>query len=67
MADLLSICIRFNGGNPQLSKFWYINVTLKGLKDELYEINHGLNPEDTRRLKYVQRGENNVKSAGVNE
>ena len=31
----------------------YINVTLKGLKDQLDEINQGLNPEDTRRLKYI--------------
>jgi len=31
----------------------YINVTLKGLKDQLDEINEGLNLGDTRRVKYI--------------
>ena len=53
MPDLFNICIRFNGGNPQLFKVRYTDVTLKGLKDQLNEINQGLNPEDTRRVKYV--------------
>jgi len=34
-------------------KVRYINVTLKGLKDQLDEINQGLNPEDTRKVKYI--------------
>jgi len=36
-----------------LFKVRYINVTLKGLKDQLNEINQGLNPEDTMRVEYV--------------
>ncbi|KEH37539.1 40S ribosomal S10-like protein, putative [Medicago truncatula] len=32
---------------------WYNNVMLKGLKDQLDEIHQGLNPEDTRRVKYI--------------
>lgn len=39
MADLFNVCIRFNGENPQMFKVLYINVTLKGLKDQLDEIN----------------------------
>jgi hypothetical protein len=34
-------------------KIRYINVTLKGLKDQLDEINQGLNPGDTGRVEYV--------------
>jgi len=34
-------------------KVWYINVTLKGLKDQLNEINQGLNLGDTRRVEYI--------------
>ena len=53
MTDLLSVSISFNGGNSQLFKIRYINVTLKGLKDQLNEINQGLNPRDTRRVEYI--------------
>jgi len=53
MTDLFSVSIRFNGGNHQMFKVRYINVTLKGLKDQLDEINQGLNPGDTRRVKYI--------------
>jgi len=53
MTNLFSTQVRFNGGNPQLLKVRYINVTLKCLKDQLNEINQGLNPKDTRRVKYV--------------
>jgi len=49
MTNLLSVWIRFNGGNPQMFKVRYI----KGLKDQLDEINQGLNPEDTRRVEYI--------------
>jgi len=35
-------------------KVRYINVTLKGLKDQLDEINQGLNVGDTRRVKYIR-------------
>jgi len=34
-------------------KVRYINVTLKALKDQLDEINQGLNPGDTRRVEYI--------------
>jgi len=53
MINLFSVSIRFNSGNPQMFKVRYINVTLKGLKDQLEEINQGLNPGDTRRVKYI--------------
>jgi len=53
MTDLFSVCIRFNGENPQMFKVRYINVTLKGLKDQLDEINQELNPGATRRVKYI--------------
>jgi len=53
MTDLFSVSIRFNGENPHMFKVRYINVTLKGLKDQLNEINQGLNPGDTKRVEYV--------------
>jgi len=53
MIDQFGVSIHFNGGNPQMFKVRYINLTLKGLKDQLYEINQGLNPGDTRRVKYI--------------
>ena len=53
MTDLFSVCIRFNGENPQMFKVRYINVTLKGLKDQLVEINQGFNPKDTQRVEYI--------------
>jgi len=34
-------------------KVRYFNVTLKGLEDQPDEINQGLNPGDTRRVKYI--------------
>ena len=53
MTNSFSVCIRFNGGNPHMFKVRYINVTLKALKDQLDEINQGLNPGDTRRVEYI--------------
>jgi len=53
MTDQFGVSVRFNGGNPQMLKVQYINVTLKGIKDQLDEINQGLNPGDTRRVKYI--------------
>ena len=53
MTDLFGVCIRFNFGNPQMFKVRYINVTLKGLKDQPEEINQELNLGDTRRVKYI--------------
>jgi len=43
-----------NGGEPQRLKVWCLGVTLRGLKDQLInEFNQGVNPRDTRRVKYV--------------
>jgi len=53
MTDLFSVSKRFNGENPQMFKVRYINVTLKGLKDQLDEINQGLNLGDTRRMDHI--------------
>ncbi|AES96604.1 40S ribosomal S10-like protein, putative [Medicago truncatula] len=54
MADFFTTQVRFNSGNPQMFKVWYINVTLKFFKNQLDEINQGLNPGDTRRVKYIR-------------
>ena len=51
MTDLFGVSIHFNGEKSQMFKVRYINVMLKGLKDQLDEINQGLNPGDTRRVK----------------
>ncbi|AES77944.1 40S ribosomal S10-like protein, putative [Medicago truncatula] len=48
--NLFSAQVRFNGGNPYLSKV-RVNVTLKDLKEQLNEINQGLNPGDARRVE----------------
>jgi len=53
MTNLLSVSIRFNGGNLQMFEVRYITVTLKGLVDQLDEINQGLNPGDTRRVECI--------------
>ena len=53
MTDQFSVRVRFNGGNRQMFKVRYINVTLKCLDDQLDEINQGLNPGDTRRVKCI--------------
>lgn len=53
MADFFSVCIHFNAGNPYLFKVRYINITLKGLKNQLNEINTELNPGDTKKVKWV--------------
>jgi len=52
--DRIVQCLRtLQWWKPQMFKVQYTNVTLKGLKDQLDEINQGLNPEDTRRVKYI--------------
>jgi len=73
IVNLFSTQVRFNAGNPHLFKVQY-NVTLKYLKDQLNEINLGLNPGDTREngmclvwTSIVRRGNNNVQSARINE
>jgi len=53
MDNLFSAQVRFNCGNPNLFKFW-VDVMLKNLKDQLNEINQGLNLEDTRRVEDLQ-------------
>jgi len=53
MADQFSVSISFNDGNPRLFKVQYINVTLKVFKDQLGEINQGLNPGETRWVEYI--------------
>jgi len=53
MTYLFNVSIGFRGGNHQMFKVRYINVTLKGLKDQLDEINQGLNLGDTRKVEYI--------------
>jgi len=60
MTDLFSVSIRFNDVKPQMFKVRYINVTLKGLKDQLNEIN-------LVWTSNVGRRENNVQSARIKE
>jgi len=42
--------VRFNGGNRHLFKV-RVDITLK---DQLNEINQGLNPRDTRRVEDIR-------------
>ncbi|AES60618.1 40S ribosomal S10-like protein, putative [Medicago truncatula] len=53
MDNLFKAQVRFNGGNPNLFKV-RVDVTLKDLKDQLNEINQGLNPGNTRRVEDLQ-------------
>jgi len=53
MTDQFDVSVGFKGGNPQMFMVRYINITLKGLKDQLDEINQGLNSGDTRRVKCI--------------
>jgi hypothetical protein len=53
MADMFDVHAQFNGEEPQRLKVWCLGVTLKGLKDQLNEFNQGVNPTDTRTVKYV--------------
>ena len=57
MAGWIDVHPQFNGGEPQWLKVsvpWCLGVTLRGLKDQLNEFNQGVNPRDTRRVKYVR-------------
>jgi hypothetical protein len=45
--------VRFNSGNRHLFKV-RVDITLKDLKDQLKEINQGLNPGDTRKVDDLQ-------------
>jgi len=45
--------VRFNSENRHLFKV-QVDITLKDLNDQLYEINQGLNPGDTKRVEDLQ-------------
>ncbi|RHN54644.1 hypothetical protein MtrunA17_Chr5g0409131 [Medicago truncatula] len=53
MSNILSAQVHFNGENPHLFKV-RVDVTLTDLKDQLNEINQGLNLEDTMRVDDLQ-------------
>ena len=54
MVGWIDVHAQFNGGEPQRLKVRCLHVTLRGLKDQLNEFNQGVNPRDTRRVKYVR-------------
>ena len=54
MVNMFDVYAQFNGGEPQRLKVWHLGVTLRGIKDQLNEFNQGVNPGDTRRVKYVR-------------
>jgi len=53
-AEWIDVHAQFNDGEPQRLKVRCLGVTLRGLKDQLNEFNQGVNPRDTRRVKYVR-------------
>ena len=56
MDGWIDVHVEFNGGEPQRLKVQCLNVTLRGLKDQLNEFTQAVNPRDTRRVEYnVQR------------
>ena len=54
MAGWIDVHAEFNSGEPQRLKVWCLDVTLRGLKDQLNEFNQGVNPRYTRRVEYVR-------------
>jgi len=50
----IDVHAQFNGGEPQRLKVRCLGITLRGLKDQLNEFNQGVNPRETRRVKYVR-------------
>jgi len=54
MTDMFDVQAQFNTGEPQRLKVRYLDVTLRGIKDQLNEFNQRVNPGDTRRVKYVR-------------
>jgi len=54
MAGWIDVHAQFNSGEPQRLKVQCLGVTLRGLKNQLNEFNQGVNPRDTRRMKYVR-------------
>jgi len=54
MARWIDVHAEFNGGEPQRLKVRCLDVTLRGLKDQLNEFNQAVNPRDMRRVEYVR-------------
>ena len=54
MAGWIDVHGQFNGGESQRLEVQCLDVTLRGLKDQLNEFNQGVNPRDTRRVEYVR-------------
>jgi len=54
MAGWIDVHAKFNGGEPQRLKVRCLNVTLRGLKDQLNEFNQAVNPRDTKMVEYVR-------------
>ena len=54
MGGWIDVHAQFNGGEPRRLKVRCLGITLRGLKNQLNEFNYGVNPGDTRNVKYVQ-------------
>jgi len=54
MVGWIDVHAQFNDGEPQRLKVWCLDVTLRGLKDELNEFNQGVNSGYTRRVENVR-------------
>jgi len=54
MVGWIDVHAQFNGREPQRLKVRCLGVMLRGLKDELNELNQGVNPGDIRRVGYVR-------------
>jgi len=54
MTDMFDVHAQFNGGEPQRLKVRHLGVTLRGIKDQLNELNQGVNSGDTRRVEYIR-------------
>ena len=54
MVGGIDVHAQFNGGEPQRLKVRCLDVTLRGLNDQLNEFNQALNPRDTRRVQKVR-------------
>jgi hypothetical protein len=50
MAGWIDVHAEFNGREPQRLKVRCLDVTLRGIKDQLNEFYQGVNPRDTRRV-----------------
>ena len=53
MAGWIDVHAKFNGGETQRLKVRCLDVTLRGLKDQLNEFYQGVNPRDTRRVQNI--------------